>query len=181
MRVPCGPRARLERDIVARRAGSLLNYAELSRSLGIQQTTLKRYFALLEATFLVQPLAPWSGNIGNRAIRTPKVYINDTGLLAHLLGLTPERLEIDPTLAGGILENFVLMELRKQSAWNQTPVQFFVWCTASGQEVDIVMEDRARAAGKRWIRGVALYTGTEVIPFGPHLHGVPISHLWAPD
>src|SRR5208283_3754589 len=190
--------------VVASRTGSLLNFADLSRNLGLPQTTLKRYFVLLEMTFLVQLLRPWSGNIGQRMIRTPKAYLNDTGLLAHLLGLSPDRLEIDPGLAGGVLENFVLMELRKQSTWSETQPQFFYWRTASGQEVDIVLEDSAgrlvglevkatatlgrgdvrglkalaEAVGKRWLRGVVLYTGTEVIPFGSHLHGLPLPLLW---
>jgi predicted AAA+ superfamily ATPase len=70
-------------SVVAGRAGGLLNFADLSRSLSLPQTTLKRYFALLEMTFLVQLLQPWSVNIGQRVIRTPKIYLNDTGLLAH--------------------------------------------------------------------------------------------------
>jgi predicted AAA+ superfamily ATPase len=192
-------------SVVASRAGGLLNFADLSRSLALPQTTLKRYFALLEATFLVQLLQPWSGNLGQRVIQTPKVYLNDTGLLAHLLGLTLDRLEVDGGLAGGALENFVLMELRKQSAWSETQPQFFYWRTVAGQEVDIVLENSAGqlvgvevkssatlgggdvrglqaladAAGKRWIRGVVLYTGTEVIPFASNLHGLPLSLLWS--
>ena len=191
--------------VVAARVGGLLNFADLSRTLALPQTTLKRYFALLEATFLVQLLRPWSSNLGQRLIQTPKVYLDDTGLLAHLLGLTLERLKVDGTLAGGALENFVLMELRKQSAWSENQPEFFFWRTAAGQEVDIVLEDSAgrmvgieikagatfggsdvrglqaiaAAAGKRWVRGVVLYTGTEVIPFEANLHGLPISHLWA--
>ncbi len=191
-------------SVVAARAGGLLNFADLSRTLSLPQTTLKRYFALLEATFLVQLLRPWSSNLGQRVIQTPKVYLDDTGLLAHLLGLTVERLKIDGTLAGGVLENFVLMELRKQSAWSESQPEFYFWRTASGQEVDIVLEDSAgrlvgveikagatlggsdvkglqamaSAAGKRWVRGVVLYTGSEVIPFAANLHGLPISHLW---
>ncbi len=190
--------------VVASRTGNLLNFADLSRNLGLPQTTLKRYFALLEMTFLVQLLRPWSGNIGQRTIRTPKAYLNDTGLLAHLLGLTLDRLEMDPGLAGGVLENFVLMELRKQSTWSETQPQFFYWRTASGQEVDIVLEDSAGrlvgvevkanatlgrgdvrglkaladTVGKRWLRGAVLYTGTEVIPFGSNLHGIPLPLLW---
>jgi hypothetical protein len=97
--------------VLASRAGGLLNFADLSRSLAMPQTTLKRYFALLEATFLVRLLPPWSGNLGQRVIQTPKVYLSDTGLLAHLLGLTVDRLAVDAGLAGGLLENFVLMEL----------------------------------------------------------------------
>ena len=193
-------------SVVATRAGNLLNFADLSRSLALPQTTLKRYFALLEATFLVQLLRPWSSNLGQRIIQTPKVYLQDTGLLAHLLGLTLERLKVDGALAGGVLENFVLMELRKQSAWSETQPEFYFWRTASGQEVDIVLEDSsgrlvgievkagatlggsdvrglqtmANAAGQRWVRGVVLYTGSEVIPFAANLHGLPISHLWSP-
>lgn len=191
-------------SVVAARAGGLLNFADLSRTLALPQTTLKRYFALLEATFLVQLLRPWSSNVGQRLIQTPKVYLDDTGLLAHLLGVTVDRLSLDGTLAGGVLENFALMELRKQSAWSETQPEFFFWRTAAGQEVDIVLEDRAgrlvgieikagatlggndvrglqvmaQAVGKRWVRGVVLYTGNEVIPFASNLHGLPVSHLW---
>ena len=97
------------------------------------------------------------------------------------------------------------MELRKQSAWSDMQPEFFYWRTASGQEVDIVLEDNAgrlvgveikasgtlggsdvrglqamaNAMGKRWVRGVVLYIGTEVIPFAANLHALPVSHLWA--
>lgn len=191
--------------VVAARAGGLLNFADLSRTVALPQTTLKRYFALLESTFLVQLLRPWATNLGKRVIQTPKVYLNDTGLLAHLLGVTIERLKAEGNLAGGILENFVLMELRKQSTWSATQPELFYWRTASGQEVDVVLEDRAgrltgvevkaaatlgandvrglqalaSEAGKKWVRGVVLYTGNEVIPFSANLHGVPITQLWS--
>jgi len=193
-------------SVVAARAGGLLNFADLSRSVALPQTTLKRYFALLEGTFLVQLLRPWARNLGKRVIQTPKVYLNDTGLLAYLLGATVDRLKAEGNLAGGVLENFVLMELRKQSTWSSTTQpELFYWRTASGQEVDVVLEDRAgrvvgvevkaaatlsgndvrglqalaTAAGKHWVRGVVLYAGTEVIPFSANLHGVPISRLWS--
>jgi predicted AAA+ superfamily ATPase len=192
-------------SVVAARAGGLLNFADLSRSVALPQTTLKRYFALLEATFLVQLLRPWARNLGKRIIQTPKVYLNDTGLLAHLLGATVDRLKAEGNLAGAVLENFVLMELRKQSTWSATQPELFYWRTASGQEVDVVLEDRAgrvagvevkaaatlsgndvrglqglaTAAGKHWVRGVVLYAGTEVIPFSANVHGVPLSCLWS--
>ena len=192
-------------SVVAARAGGLLNFADLSRSVALPQTTLKRYFALLEGTFLVQLLRPWARNLGKRIIQTPKVCLNDTGLLAYLLGATVDRLKAEGNLAGGVLENFVLMELRKQSTWSTTQPDLFYWRTASGQEVDVVLEDRAGrvvgvevkaaatlssndvrglqalsiAASKHWLRGVVLYAGTEVIPFSSNLHGVPISRLWS--
>ena len=191
--------------VVAARAGGLLNFADLARTVALPQTTLKRYFALLESTFLVQLLRPWGRNLGKRVIQTPKVYLNDTGLLAYVLGITIDRLKAEGTLAGAVLENFVLMELRKQSSWSVAQPELFYWRTASGQEVDIVLEDRAgrvagveikaaatlggndvrglqalaSAAGRNWVRGVVLYTGTEVIPFSDNLHGVPLAQLWS--
>ena len=194
-------------QLTASRVGSLLNFADLSRGLGLPQTTLKRYFALLKTTFLVELLPAWSGNLGQRVIHSPKVYLNDTGLLAHLLGLTVERLVMEACLIGGVLENFALMELKKQSAWSQTHPQLYYWRTASGHEVDIVLEDSAgrlvgievkasatlgasdvrglqtlaRAAGKRWIRGLVLYTGDQVIPFARDLHAIPLPFLWMAD
>ena len=192
-------------SVVASRAGGLLNYADLSRNLALPQTTLKRYFALLQRTFLVKLLPPWSGNIGQRNIRTPKVYFGDSGLLAHLLGLTAQRLEVDQSLAGALVENFVTMELLKQSTWSETKPSLFFWRTASGREVDIVIEDRegrivgievkaagtlnradtvglramAEEIGSKWVRGVVLYMGTDVIPFSRNLHAVPLQTLWS--
>jgi predicted AAA+ superfamily ATPase len=192
-------------SVVAARAGGLLNFADLSRTMALPQTTLKRYFALLEATFLVQLLRPWARNLGQRAIQTPKVYLNDTGLLAHLLGVTVDRLKSEGNVAGSVLENFVLMELRKQCAWSATRPELFYWRTVSGREVDVVLEDRtgkvvgvevkaaatlgsndvgglqalASAVGKNWVRGVVLYAGAETIPFSANLHGIPIRRLWS--
>jgi hypothetical protein len=192
-------------SVVAARAGSLLNFADLSRTMALPQTTLKRYFALLENTFLVQLLRPWARNLGKRVIQTPKVYLNDSGLLAYTLGASADRVKTEGNLTGPILENFVLMELRKQCSWSAIRPDLFYWRTVSGQEVDFVLEDRtgkvvgievkaaatlgsndvrglkalADAVGKSWIRGVVLYSGSEVIPFAADLHGVPLNSLWS--
>jgi uncharacterized protein len=133
------------------------------------------------------------------------LYLNDTGLLSYLLGITIDRTKTEGTLAGATLENFVFMELRKQASSSTTQPEIFYWCTASGQEVDLVLEDRsgrlaaievkasatlsgndvrglqalAAAVGKKWVRGVVLYIGAEVIPFAYNLHGIPVTHLWA--
>lgn len=187
-------------SLLAARAASLLNFAELSRTTGIPQTTLKRYLSLLETTFLVYYLPAWSGNLGKRLVKAPKLMLNDTGLLVHLLGG-----DLGPgTQLGPVLENFVVTELRKQSAWSSRRVQFFHFRTQIGREVDLVLEDssgrvvgievKATATlgtedfkglrtladdlGDRFHRGVVLYTGSESIPFGPRLHALPVESLW---
>jgi hypothetical protein len=191
-------------ELLAGRTGGLQNFAELSRSLSIPQTSLKRYLTLLEATFLVRSLAPWSTNLGKRLVKSPKTYLLDTGLLSSLVGLSdPEALRQTP-LAGGLLENFAVMEITKQASWSEVCPKLFHYRTQTGQEVDLLLEDARgalvglevkasssvnpadfkglqslqAAVGSRLLRGVVLYTGTEWIPFGQNLFAVPISALW---
>jgi hypothetical protein len=191
-------------SLLATRSASLLNVADISRSAGLPMTTLKRYLALLEMSFLVQLLPPWFANLGKRLVKTSKLYVVDSGLLAHLLGVTGERLALDSTLTGPLLESFVVMELRKQLAWSSTRPGLFYFRTSAGHEVDVVLEARggklvavevkasatigpgdfkslrsfAEATGKRFHRGVLLYAGAEAVPFGPRLHALPVSALW---
>lgn len=189
--------------LLAARVGGLLNFAEVSRSSGIAQSTLKRYMTLLEMTFLVDFLPAWSGNLGKRLTKSPKLLLADTGLAASLLGLD-ESVEGHPTAFGGLLENFVAMEVRKQLAWSDAQPRMYHFRTQADQEIDILLEDaRGRVAGievkasagvgdrdfrhlaylsqelgSRFVRGVVLYAGAEALSFGPRMHALPVSALW---
>jgi predicted AAA+ superfamily ATPase len=191
-------------SLIAARAASLLNFSELSRSVAIPQTTLKRYMSLLETTFLLQPLPAWSGNLGKRLVKAPKVMLNDTGLVASLIGLYEDGVETHRGIIGAVLENFVAMELRKQVAWSKIQPQVFHFRTQAGQEVDIALENASgkvvgietkagksvnahdfkglqamsESLGPRFHRGIVLYTGSEGIPFGKNMHALPVSSLW---
>lgn len=190
--------------LLASRAGELLNFADLGRTLGIPQTTLKRYLALMEMTFLVRLLPAWFSNLGKRLAKAPKLLLTDTGLLTHLIETDADRLRRDRTLLGHVLENFVAMELIKQFGWSERRCRLFHFRTESGAEVDLVLEDRtgrlvgvevksaasvrqqdfrgletlARLTGDRFVRGVVLCTGTSVVPFGRNLFALPVSQLW---
>ncbi len=191
-------------SLIAARAASLLDYAELARGLSMPQTTLKRYMGLLEATFLVRTLPAWSVNIGKRLVKAPKLFINDTGLLTHLLGIDANRLREDSMAGGPILENFVVMEMFKQRGWSQIRPSLYHFRSYVGDEVDIVLEDKAgrivgievkasasldvrhfkglkllaEAAGERFVRGIVLYTGTAAVSFGKNLMALPVPVLW---
>ena len=191
--------------LLAARAGSLLNASELSRASGIPTTTLRRYLSLLEAAFLFVPLPAWSANLSKRLIKMPKIFLNDTGLAGYLQGLEAGRLRSDRRLLGPLLENWVSMELRKQTGWSRCRVSLFHFRTVSGQEVDLVLEDPSGAvaavevkasaqvtaddfrglkalkelSGDRFRCGVVLYAGRETVPFGADLWAAPIGSLWA--
>lgn len=108
----------------------------LSQSSGISHTTLRRYLTLLETTFLLQPLPAWSANIGKRLVKSPKAYLLDSGMAAHLMGLTDPKSLRASSMYGHLLETFVVMELRKQAAWNETRVRLYHFRTSTGRVED---------------------------------------------
>jgi len=191
--------------MLATRAAGLLNLADVSRSLGMALSTVNRYLAILEAIMLVEPVPAWSANLGRRLVRAPKVGIVDSGLIAHLQGMTAERLRSDPDRIGSLLEAFVVEEIRRQSTWLAMAPALFHYRDGSGNEVDTVLEQRdgrivgievkasatvtrgdtkgLRAlqslTGDRFVRGIVLYAGAEVVPLGDGLMAVPIPNLWA--
>jgi len=191
--------------LLAARAAAVVNVADLGRSLGIPQTSLQRYLTLLEHVFLVVRIPAWYSNLGQRVIKAPKLLVNDTALMAHVLGLSEERLRREPTLVGALLENFVGMELVKQASWHDRPPDVFHFRTTKGLEVDFVLEDSlgriagvevkaaasvgardfnglralAERAGERFVRGIVLYRGEAAVPFSERLQAWPVENLWA--
>lgn len=189
---------------LAGRSSGLLNLSDLSRTLDIPHSTLRRYMSLLEATFLSTPLLAWSTNRNKRLVKAPKLHLADSGFAAHLSGLdTPADVVSTPAF-GPLLETFVVNELRKIAGWSRTPVNLYHYRTEGGREVDIVLEDaRGRivgievkagmavgtgdiaglkdlreAAGDKWVRGILLHPGLGITPFAKDIHAVPMSALW---
>ncbi|BAW81069.1 ATPase [Candidatus Nitrosoglobus terrae] len=187
-------------ELLAIRSGGLLNFAELSRSAGIAQTTLKRYMALLETLFLVRQVPAWASNLGKRLQKSPKLFLSDYGLMAHLQGLSAAQLNVAHGLPGDLVEAFVHAELAKHQTWAQSYTKLMHYRTTTGVEVDFVLENRrkellgieVKAAatvvskdfnGLRHLRdtapelfkyGVLLYTGEQVVAFDKQLIAVPI-------
>ena len=98
----------------AARAGNLVNYADLARDMGVSVPTVRSWFSILESSFVVNTLAPYSANIAKRLTRTSKLYFCDTGLLCHLLGIGDALALSRSPLLGPIFESFALSEQRKR-------------------------------------------------------------------
>ncbi|HEY9785138.1 MAG TPA: ATP-binding protein [Candidatus Obscuribacterales bacterium] len=191
-------------SLIAARTGGLLNMSDLSTSSGIPHTSLSRYLALLEATFILHRLPPWFTTVGKRVTKTSKIYFVDTGLASSLMGVNSEKLKEDGKLFGFLFENFVLMELLKQASWSETPVALHHFRTHKGVEVDFVLENEAgqlvaievklsgtvrgadrgglnhfeTIAKSKYKCGIVLYTGTRVYPLGTATWAVPIHLMW---
>jgi uncharacterized protein len=190
---------------LAHKATGMLNTADLSRTLGIAQTTLKRYLTLLQTVYLVGLLPAWAPRESHRAQKTPKLFFNDSGLLAHLRGLSKANLTALPGLHGPLLETFVFAELQKLTGWASTAAQLMHYRTSSGSEVDFILQDRQQRVvgievkastqisgdtfkglrhlreliGAQFHRGIVLHPGTQTVAFDKQLAAVPLQALWA--
>lgn len=125
---------------LAARSGQFLNLADLARDLGVALNTAKAWLAVLEATFQVIVLRPYFANIGKRLVKTPKVYFTDLGTLCYLAGLKDPQHAAAGPLGGVIFETAVLTEIVKTFYHRGEEPMVYFWRTASGSEVDIVVE-----------------------------------------
>jgi predicted AAA+ superfamily ATPase len=124
--------------------GQILNYAELGRSFGVSDMTVRKYCDILEGTFMIRILQPWHVNIGKRLVKRPKFYLRDSGLYHSLSSIeTQKQLQTWPKL-GASWEGFALdcvcRMLEKQNN------EFYFWNTHTGAELDLFWQNR----GKNW-------------------------------
>ena len=144
---PRVPAETLERlwTMLAHHQGGLLNASDLARALAISTQSVTRYIDLLVDLLLVRRLRPYHANVSKRLVKSPKVYVRDSGLVHALLGIqTLDSLAGHP-VAGTSWEGFVLETLLAALPWRS---QTFFYRTAVGAEIDLVIE---RPDGKLWV------------------------------
>lgn len=193
--------------LVAARHSSLLNAAGLARDAELPERTVRRYLNVLEGVFLIGRIPAWGANLTKRETRQRRVMVTDSGLAAHLCGVTPESL-IDPEFSRGfdgrILEGFVLGELIRQVTWSEVRPHVFHLRDRNGVEVDAILEAndgrvvavKVKASslvtgsdfrhlrlvrerlGSRFRAGIVLHTGEQAFSFGDRLAALPIAALW---
>jgi predicted AAA+ superfamily ATPase len=123
----------------AARSGQLLNMSELGRDVGIKAQTAKDWLSVLEASNQISLLEPYYENLGKRIVKSPKLYLNDPGLLCFLLGLEQQNLPTSP-LMGAIWETFVYSEFRKSLTAYSQPGSLWYYRDDQGREVDFVRQ-----------------------------------------
>lgn len=190
-------------QLLATRTAQLLNVSELSRSLGMVQTTVTRYLTLLETLFFIHLLPAWFSNLGKRVTKSPKFHVCDTAILCTLLGVDAKRLQEDPSLFGQLLETFVFSELLKQKAWAPFPVELFHFRDGN-YEVDLVIEKpdqtlvgieiktarklqsddwkgllHLKKCSPRFKRGIILHSGTQIERVAEDIWALPLQSLWS--
>ena len=123
--------------MLAHHHGNILNMTEIGKSLGITHHTVQKYADILTGTFMIRLLQPWHENIGKRQVKSPKIYIRDSGLLHALLGIhTHDELQLFPKL-GALWEGFALEEVIKK--YQAQPEECFFWATQGSAELDLLI------------------------------------------
>lgn len=114
--------------------GQTWNAAELARSMGLSDKTIRSYLDILTGTFMMRQVQPWFENLGKRQVKAPKVYFRDTGLLHALLDIPDKHSLYGHPKVGASWEGFVL----EQALRILNPSQAYFWATHSGAELDLV-------------------------------------------
>ncbi|MBN2659142.1 MAG: ATP-binding protein [Spirochaetales bacterium] len=126
-------------EMLAARAGNVVNFSEISRDLGVSQPTVKRWISLLENSRIIYLLRPFYKNINKRVIKAPKLYFSDTGLLSYLLRYPDSNTLSAGPMNGAVLENFLIMELVKHKTCRNSPEELYFYRDNNGNEIDLVI------------------------------------------
>lgn len=189
---------------LAAHSGQLVNYAGVGASLGLSHVTTQKYTGVFEQLFLVRRLPPWHNNSLKRLTKKPKLHFLDSGLLAALRDMTPDKVATDRSAFAAVLETFVYSEVLKLTTWSDDRLSLTHFRDKELNEVDIVIEDRsgrivglevkasatvrnedfsglrklAAATGDRFAFGAVLYDHEQGVGFGDRLAALPLSCLW---
>ena len=125
-------------QILAGRVGQIINMDDIGGEVGLSSHTVKHWISILEASFIVFRLPPYFENFGKRVVKSPKLYFNDVGLAAYLLGIQNEtQLSRDP-LRGHLFENAMLLELKKYRLNRGLDPSLFYYRDILKNEVDLI-------------------------------------------
>ena len=192
------PSATLRRfwTMLAHWHGQLWNGTEFGRAFGVAHTTIRRYLDLMTSVFVVRQLQPWYENIGKRQVRSPKIYIGDSGVLHALLGLTTREQVVSHPKVGASWEGFVVQQIIHLLAAH--PEQCFHWSTHSGAQLDLLVVAGNRRYGFEIKRTEAprrtssmrsavetlrldrldvVHAGSDRYALAPHIRALPAAQL----
>ncbi|MBZ7927060.1 ATP-binding protein (plasmid) [Ensifer adhaerens] len=180
--------------MLAHQQSSLLNAAEFARALGVDGKTVAHHLDLLVDLLLVRRLEPWQSNIGKRLVKSPRIYVRDSGILHALLGLTTQEDVLGHPIAGASWEGFVIETLLAAVPFG-TKVNFYR--TSAGAEIDLLITpagqrpwaiDITRSLAPKLEKGfylacedmdperrLVVYSGNTVFPLSQNVHAMPLA------
>jgi len=181
-------------SMLAHYHGQTWNAAEPARAMGVSESTIRRYLDLLSDAFMVRQLKPWHANLRKRQVKSPKIYIRDSGLLHQLLGIGSDRALLTHPKIGASWEGYVIEEVLHAVH----PDDAFFWATHQGAEIDLILHKGGRMFGVECKRTdtprmtpsmrialddlkleaiAVIYPGDKRFQIGPKVEAVPLADI----
>ena len=127
-------------NVLAPRSGQLLNKSNLASDSNLAEATVSNYLSMLEMIFQIHLLKPYSSNISKRFIKSPKLYMSDSGVFCNLLDIhSPEALQHSPH-KGSVIETFVFNEIQRHIGYSVTRPQIYHYRTNDKKEIDFILQ-----------------------------------------
>ncbi len=184
--------------LAALRTGQLLSPSQLGRDAKLNAATTSRYLSLLEASYVVYRLSPYLHNRASRLIKTPKLYLGDSGLACHLAGIGGGGADLPQSLRGGLFETFIAQNLLGllDARWPEARLHF--WNVQGRHEIDFIIDSGQSCiaieskSGTRWTdrdlaglrafqsatphcrAAILAYNGPEAVSLGSGLWALPL-------
>ena len=189
-------------NIIAPRSCGLVNKSDLAADAGLSEPTINNYLSMLEMIYQIVLLKPYSANISKRFIKSPKLYMTDSGLFCHLLDIRNSNDLQSSRHKGEVVETFVFSELLKHIGYSDAQPQFYHYRTTDKKEIDFILEKQDQIIAievkssqsvkgnefrhitelqnksKKRVLGIVLYAGENTLSFGDEeypRYAVPLS------
>lgn len=184
--------------LVCLRTGQILNVSQFGRDAKLPSATTSRYVSLLETSFVISKLNPYLRNKASRLIKSPKVYISDSGLAFFMVGVDKFRMDYQEPLLGALFETYIAQNLFAIITARWKEAQLYFWSIQGRNEVDFIIEvgrsclalevksstrwqkndlsglEAFLAATPHCVAGVLCYNGTEAVRLGERLWALPL-------
>jgi len=181
-------------NIIAPRSCGLINKSDLANDAALSESTINNYLSMLEMIYQISSVKPYSSNISKRFIKSSKLFMNDSGVLCHLLGVTDINELLSSNKKGDICETFIYSELLKHISYSLTLPKIYHYRTNDKKEIDFILEkgnkiiaievktsqsikidafkhiiDLQNKSSSEVI-GIVFYNGDTILPFGDEKH-----------
>lgn len=127
-------------NIIAPRSCSLLNKSDLANDSSLSEATVNNYLSMLEMIYQISLIKPYSSNISKRFIKSQKLFMNDSGVLCHLLDITDVEKLLSSDKKGNVIETFVYSELLKHISYSLISPKIYHYRTNDKKEIDFILE-----------------------------------------
>jgi len=189
-------------NMLASRSSQVLIKSDIARDAAIDSKTLDNYLQLLDLTYQIFMLKPYSRNINKRFVKSNKIFFTDSGVVSYLLGISSSQQLMSSHYKGAVFETFVFAELLKAVKCSEQPAKIFFYRTFDRKEIDFILEKgdslvavevkfshtvtksdfkhiiNLQKSADNFTAGYVFYMGEHILPFGENLYALPVKILF---